>query len=56
MDNYHKRDSQGPAFERLRIDIQHLHLGGRNFMTNIFNGGLHRMGTGLECDGNGLQF
>ena len=26
MDSYHKGDDQGPNFERLRIDIQHLCL------------------------------
>ena len=26
MDSYHKGDDQGPNFERLRMDIQHLCL------------------------------
>ena len=26
-DNYHKGEEQGPTFERLKIDIQHLAMG-----------------------------
>ena len=35
MDNYHKGSGQGPTFDRVKIDIQHLDLG--ELLVNLFD-------------------
>ncbi|VDI29464.1 tRNA:m4X modification enzyme [Mytilus galloprovincialis] len=36
-DNFHKWDDKGPKFERIRIDIEHLHLGKVNTISESCN-------------------